>query len=129
MPKPSKATVASLATSSGSDDTKETSTVWFRATFMPFHANEAWREEALRFARRRLDHNRETVLRLTKCNSWQDLLELQVDWSREIFEDYLAESREMLELVTRSTNGENGGNGQHRRGDVESMTDEHRSAN
>jgi hypothetical protein len=129
MPKPSKATVASLATSSGSDDAKETSTVWFRATFMPFHANEAWREEALRFARRRLDHNREAVLRLTKCNSWQDLLELQVDWSREIFEDYLAESREMLELVTRSTNGENGGDSHHRRGDVESMTDEHRSSN
>jgi len=72
------------------------------------------------------------VLRLTKCNSWQDLLELQVDWSREIFEDYLAESREMLELVTRSTNnsnGENGGNGHHRRGDAESMSEEHRPSN
>jgi len=132
MPKPSKAAVASLSTTSSSDDTKETSTVWFRTTFMPFQANEAWREEALRFARRRLDHNHDAVLRLTKCNSWQDLLELQMDWSREIFEDYLAESREMLELVTRSTNnsnGENGGNGHHRRGDVESMTEEHRSSN
>jgi hypothetical protein len=99
---------------------------------MPFHANEAWREEALCFARRRIDHNHDAVVRLTKCNSWQDLLELQVDWSREIFEDYLAESREMLELVTRSTNnsnGENGGNGHHRRGDVEPMTEEHRSSN
>src|SRR5215469_11251433 len=128
MPKPSKAAVTPLSTSSSSnDDTKETSTVWFRTTFMPFHANEAWREEALRFARRRLEHNHDAVVRLTKCSSWQDLLELQMDWSREILEDYLAESREMLELVSRSTNnsnGDDGGNGHQRRGEVESMAEE-----
>ena len=108
MPKFSKAAMAPLPANTGEEANRETaeiSTVWFRATFMPFQANQAWREEAFRFARRRLEHNHDAVQRLTKCSSWQDILELQMDWSREILEDYIAESREMIELVTRAGNG------------------------
>jgi hypothetical protein len=135
MPKFSKAAVASVpdAAEETSRETAELPTVWFRATFVPFQANQAWGEEAFRFARRRLEHNHDAVQRLTKCSSWQDLLELQMDWSREILEDYLAESREMLALVTRSANGraaeETSGTGRHTRIEAEPAAEAHHPAN
>ena len=135
MPKFSKAAMAPLPANVGEEANRETaeiSSVWFRATFMPFQANQALREEAFRFARRRLEHNRDAVQRLTKCSSWQDLLELQMDWSREILEDYLAESREMIELVTRAGNGkpaeDAAGNGHEAHSEAKPVV-EHHAAN
>src|SRR5262249_27133237 len=89
MPKAIKSAVASdetIVTNGG----QQMSAIWM-----------AWRDEAFRFAQRRLSHNQDAVLRLTKCSNWQELLELQMDWSREILEDYLDESRELFDLVAR----------------------------
>ena len=88
MPKAIKSAVASdetIVTNGG----QQMSAIWM-----------AWRDEAFRFAQRRLSHNQDAVLRLTKCSNWQELLELQMDWSREILEDYMDESRELFEVVS-----------------------------
>ena len=53
-------------------------------------------EEALHLLLRRLSHDRDRVSRLTNCSIWQDLLQLQIDGSREIFEAYLKKHRELL---------------------------------
>src|SRR5262249_53331989 len=89
MPKSIKSAVASDETIAANGE-QQMSAIWM-----------AWRDEAFRFAQRRLSHNQDAVLRLTKCGNWQELLELQMDWSREILEDYLDESRELFDLVTR----------------------------
>jgi hypothetical protein len=79
---------------------------WVRATRASFQVTSAWGEEAVRFANRRLNRNREAAERLAKCTSWQDLLELQMSWAKEIVQDYLDESREFIGIVSRSTNGD-----------------------
>jgi hypothetical protein len=62
----------------------------------------ALRDAALRFAGRRFGHNQAAVLRLTKCTGWQDLLQLQMDWARETFQDYMDESRALFDLAAGS---------------------------
>ena len=87
------------ASGTAAEDKPEMTDVWLRASFMPLQANGAWHDEALRLARQRFSHSRTAVLRLTRGGLWQELLELQMDCSREIFEVYLTKSREMLGLV------------------------------
>ena len=67
-----------------------------QAHLTPLEATQAWREEALHLLLRRLSHDRDRVSRLTNCSIWQDLLQLQIDDSREIFEAYLKKHRELL---------------------------------
>jgi hypothetical protein len=62
-------------------------------------AGLALRDEVLRFAGRRFSHNQAVALRLTKCTGWQDLLQLQMDWARETFQDYMDESRALFDLA------------------------------
>lgn len=94
-----KSSLQAAASDPATEDKHEITDAWLRASFMPLLANEAWHDEALRFARQRFSHGRTAVLRLTRHSLWQDLLELQMDCSREIFEIYLAKSRKMLGLV------------------------------
>jgi hypothetical protein len=79
---------------------------WVRATRTSFQVTSAWGEGAVRFASRRLNRNREAAERLVKCSTWQDLLELQMNWTKEIVQDYLDEGRELIGIVSRTTNGE-----------------------
>ena len=79
---------------------------WVRATRTSLQVTSAWNEEAIRFASRQLSRNREVAERLIKCSSWQDLLELQMSWAKEILQDYLDESRELIGIVGRTTDGD-----------------------
>ena len=85
--------------------TNEFAAPWLQATRTSFQVTSAWSDEALRFANRRLNHNRETVERLAKCDTWQDILDLQMSWAKEIVQDYLDESRELMSIMSRSSNG------------------------
>jgi hypothetical protein len=65
----------------------------------------AWSNEAIRFAGRRFARNRETMERFAGCAGWQDLLERQMNWARDILQDYLDESRQFLGLVQEAASG------------------------
>ena len=75
---------------------REVADARLQAHLTPLEATQAWREEALHLLLRRLSHDRDRVSRLTNCSIWQDLLQLQIDGSREIFEAYLKKHRELL---------------------------------
>jgi len=64
----------------------------------------AWGNQAIRLAGRRLARNRAAVEQLSRCASWQDLLELQVTWAKDVMQDYFDESREFLGLVQKAAN-------------------------
>src|SRR5215469_2697277 len=55
--------------------------------------------EAIRFAGQRFERNRETVSHLPKCGSWDEVLELQMNWTSGLMHDYLEESRNFFEIA------------------------------
>ena len=67
---------------------------WTRAASMSMQIASALGNEAFRFASRRLDRNRGMAEQLTKCASWQDLLDLQMTWANQLIQDYTDRSRE-----------------------------------
>jgi hypothetical protein len=78
---------------------------WIRMSTTSVQVTSAWGNEAVRFASRRLARNRETVEQLGKLGSWQEFLDLQMNWARDVLQDYLDESRELIELVQEASNG------------------------
>ncbi|HZT18162.1 MAG TPA: phasin family protein [Dongiaceae bacterium] len=72
---------------------------WTRAARTSMQITSVLGSEALRFATRRLDHNRGLAERLGKCASWQDLLDLQMSWANQFVQDCLEGSREFMGAI------------------------------
>jgi Phasin protein len=72
---------------------------WTRAASTSMQIASALGNEAFRFASRRLDRNRGMAEQLTKCASWQDLLDLQMTWANQLIQDYTDGSREFIGTI------------------------------
>ena len=77
---------------------------WIHVANTSVVIGSAWGNRAIRLAGRRLARNRAAVERLSHCASWQDLLELQMTWAKDVMQDYFDESREFLGLVQKAAN-------------------------
>src|SRR5215469_14105802 len=77
---------------------------WIHVANTSVVIGSAWGNRAIRLAGRRLARNRAAVERLSHCASWQDLLELQMTWAKDVMQDYFDESREFLSLVQKAAN-------------------------
>ncbi len=88
--------IAAAAVALTPEDRQKVAAAWLQAHLMPLQTTQAWREEALHLLLRRLSHDRDLLSGLTNCSIWQDLLQLQIDGSREKFEAYLKKHRELL---------------------------------
>ena len=77
---------------------------WIHVANTSVAIGSAWGNRAIRLAGRRLARNRAAVERLSHCASWQDLLELQMTWAKDVMQDYFDESREFLSLVQKAAN-------------------------
>lgn len=58
----------------------------------------SWNKELSEFARRRFEHNTQTLQNLTECKSWTDVLRVQQNWLSEAAQSYLDESSRISEL-------------------------------
>ena len=59
--------------------------------------------EAMNFMSARLRQDAELGRSLSECKDWNALSNLQQDWSRKAVEDYVAETRKLMELTSRIT--------------------------
>jgi hypothetical protein len=108
MTKSTISTMSSAATGPSTaavDMGNKLSDSWVRATSTSVQLTSAWGNEAVRFASRRLARNREAAERFMKCSSWRDLLDIQVNWTKDLMQDYLDESREVMGMVQEASNG------------------------
>jgi Phasin protein len=108
MTKSSVSTMSSAATQPSTaavDMGNKLSESWARATSTSVQLTSAWGNEAVRFASRRLARNRDAAERFMKCSSWRDLLDIQVNWTKDLMQDYLDESRELMGMVQEASSG------------------------
>ena len=59
--------------------------------------------EAMNFMSARLRQDAELGRSLAECRDWNAVTNLQQDWSRKAVEDYVAETRKLMELTSRMT--------------------------
>ncbi len=88
---------------------------WADATRRCTRAAFDWSAEALRFAGHRLERTREAIGHLPECRSWDEVMKLQMDWTKDLMDDYLDESRQFLEIAQK-TAGDASAAGTARRG-------------
>jgi hypothetical protein len=63
-------------------------------------ACQAWQQEVARFVAARLESDGELGRKLMTCGSWSEALRLQQDWAGTMAQDYLNQTKRMIQLAS-----------------------------
>lgn len=64
-----------------------------------------WQTEVTRFLTRRIGHSSETMSRMMRCQGVDEVLDIELQWMRAAMDDYLGESKKLLEINTKVFDG------------------------
>jgi hypothetical protein len=57
-----------------------------------------WNSEVLHFVSQRSSQNGETVRKMAQCQNWAETLDIEAQWLRKAFDDYLKETSKLIEF-------------------------------
>jgi hypothetical protein len=81
---------------------------WAEATNKCTRLAFDWSAEAIRFARHRLERTRETFDHLPTCGSWEEVVNLHMNWTKDLMQDYLNQGSQFMAIAQRASEPFNG---------------------
>ena len=76
---------------------------WLQSTSQMTSAALDYCAEAIHFTGQRFERARDTVSSLPDCNSWGEVMKLQMEWASYLMRDYVEESRQFFEMARKAS--------------------------
>ncbi len=81
---------------------------WAEVTNRCTRAAFDWGAEAIRFAGHRLERARETLDHLPTCGSWEEVVNVHMNWTKDMVQDYLNQGSLLMGIAQRASEPLNG---------------------